>query len=66
MGAAVAAVLVVIFLIAVVGYFVVRGRQPAPPRNANEDGPDATWDSDGAVPREPGGMPLTDRPEEEA
>lgn len=64
MGAAVGAILVVVFLIAVVGYFVVRARQPAPPPHGNEGGSDTMGDSDGAVPREPGGMPLTRPPEE--
>lgn len=60
MGAAAAVIAVLVLLVAVVGYFVVRARQPAPPPNANEDGTDSAWDSDGAVPRDPGGMPMTE------
>lgn len=63
MGAATAAILVAIFVIAIAGYFVVRARQPAPPPNASDSGPDGMGDSDGAVARDPAGMPL-ERPEE--
>jgi hypothetical protein len=61
MGAAAAVIAFAVLLVAVVGYFVVRARQPAPPPNANEGGTDSMWDSDGAVPRDPGGAPLTPR-----
>jgi hypothetical protein len=58
MGSAALVIVVVVALVAVAGWLVVRARQPAPPPNANESGPDAMWDSDGAVPREPGGLPM--------
>ena len=47
-------------LLVVVGLVVLllRGRQPAPPPHANEGPRDAMWDSDGAVPRDPAGMPF--------
>jgi hypothetical protein len=64
MGAAAATILVVIFLIALVGYLVVRARQPTPPPHEREGGTDTMWDSDGAVPRDPGGMPLSRPPED--
>ena len=59
MGAATVAVLVVVLvLVGVVGYLIVRARQPAPPPNANEGGTDSAWDSDGAIPRDSDDMPL--------
>jgi len=58
MGSLALIVVVVAVVIGVVGFLVVRARQPAPPRNANEGQPDSMWDNDGAVAKEPGGMPM--------
>jgi hypothetical protein len=51
-------IVLVVVLIGIVGWLVVRARQPAPPPNANEGYPDAMWDSDGAVQKDPDGMPM--------
>jgi hypothetical protein len=59
MGSLALIVVVVAVVVGVVGFLVVRARQPAPPPNANENRHvDAAWDSDGAVPKEADGTPL--------
>lgn len=59
MGAALTAIIGVLALIAIIGVIVVRVRQPAPPKHANESGTDSAWDSDGDVPTDADGMPFT-------
>jgi hypothetical protein len=58
MGAALTAIIGVFALIAIIGFIVVRVRQPAPPRHANEGDTDTAWDSDGALPKDAEGMPF--------
>jgi len=60
MGGIAAAVIVVFFLIGIIGYFVVRGRQPGPPPEANSQarGAEPPRQDEDTVPRDPDGMPM--------
>lgn len=58
MGAALTAIIAILAFIAIIGVIVVRVRQPAPPKHANEGATDSTWDSDGALLKDAEGMPF--------
>lgn len=59
MGPIVAVVILLLVVVGVVGYVVVRATQGRPPPHENASGhPDATYDSDGAVPTDADGMPM--------
>jgi len=59
MGPIVAGVILVLVVVGVIGYIAVRATQGKPPPHANANAqPDAIHDTDGAVPRDPDGMPM--------